>query len=387
MSRAPSSDEAVRLCVSQLAGTIEERVQALAIELSGRARTECEAAVQRARSAGEEELAKARAADAERAAEAEKARQQQMAALRAELQASYARDASRLEKEFDERLVGQLTEALSDAATAHAGELARVRASAAQSTAAAVQKARADLEREFAGERERLRAAAAAASAPAPPVQETKEPKRQTRAAAKAPEPDAAAAAQRQPVFLGIALVRSIRAIEQAATAAELLESLGRGLADEVGRVVMLVLHGSDAEVWSISGFGPELDCRRRGLKRDEIDKRGRGSIAEALERGELCYVRPAAAGGPQHSGLRFAELPEGRVGLAIPLHLHGKAAAVVYADDVAQDGRTIPSAWPEFVEVLVRHAARCLERLIPSGTSRAGIVPPLAGVEVSRQG
>jgi hypothetical protein len=53
-------------------------------------------------------------------------------------------------------------------------------------------------------------------------------------------------------------------------------------------------------------------------------------------------------------------------MGLAVPVIVGGRVVAVVYADGVAHDGREqiVPSSWPEVIEILARHAARCLEAL-----------------------
>jgi hypothetical protein len=64
--------------------------------------------------------------------------------------------------------------------------------------------------------------------------------------------------------------------------------------------------------------------------------------------------------------GPAFTHLPADRMGLAVPVIVGGRVVAVVYADGVTQDGREqlVPSSWPEVIEILARHAARCLEAL-----------------------
>ena len=70
----------------------------------------------------------------------------------------------------------------------------------------------------------------------------------------------------------------------------------------------------------------------------------------------------------PELSGFDFAPLPAGRAGLAVPVEVGGRIVAVVYADDGVPEATTkpsgTPSAWPEMVEILARHAARCLEAI-----------------------
>jgi hypothetical protein len=59
-----------------------------------------------------------------------------------------------------------------------------------------------------------------------------------------------------------------------------------------------------------------------------------------------------------------------------------GRVVAVVYADAVTTDGhdRHVPSSWPELIEVLARHAGRCLEALTTQKTAPRVPPPSAAG-------
>ena len=59
-----------------------------------------------------------------------------------------------------------------------------------------------------------------------------------------------------------------------------------------------------------------------------------------------------------------FAELPQGREALAVPIPMGGQVVGVLYADQGHADdqGRASAIAWPDALEVMARHAARCLE-------------------------
>jgi hypothetical protein len=76
--------------------------------------------------------------------------------------------------------------------------------------------------------------------------------------------------------------------------------------------------------------------------------------------------------------GPGFETLPPDRMGLAVPVIVGGRVVAVVYADAVTLDGheRHVPSSWPELIEVLARHAGRCLEALTTQKTTPR-IQPP----------
>jgi hypothetical protein len=78
--------------------------------------------------------------------------------------------------------------------------------------------------------------------------------------------------------------------------------------------------------------------------------------------------------------------LPADRLGLAVPVIVGGRVVAVVYADSVTQDGhdRVVPSGWPELIEVLARHAGRCLEALT---TQRTAPPPPPRTPTTASQG
>jgi hypothetical protein len=66
-------------------------------------------------------------------------------------------------------------------------------------------------------------------------------------------------------------------------------------------------------------------------------------------------------------------------MGLAVPVIVGGRVVAVVYADGVSMDGHEmpVPSGWPEVIEVLTRHAGRCLEALTTQKTAPPKIQAP----------
>jgi hypothetical protein len=50
--------------------------------------------------------------------------------------------------------------------------------------------------------------------------------------------------------------------------------------------------------------------------------------------------------------------------GLALPLTVAGHVVAVLYADPVSEPPDRVSHGWPRAIEILVRHASRCLEGL-----------------------
>ena len=85
------------------------------------------------------------------------------------------------------------------------------------------------------------------------------------------------------------------------------------------------------------------------------------GVIGAAVASSQPATTRESdGAGGPH-----FAALPADRMGLAVPVTVGGRVVAVVYADSArGAEHAVVPSPWPEMVELLARHAARCLEAL-----------------------
>ena len=71
-------------------------------------------------------------------------------------------------------------------------------------------------------------------------------------------------------------------------------------------------------------------------------------------------------------------------MGLAMPVVVGGRVVAVLYGDGVTEDGReqVVPSPWPEALEILSRHAAKCLEALT---VQKVGIVHLDPGREEGR--
>ena len=56
---------------------------------------------------------------------------------------------------------------------------------------------------------------------------------------------------------------------------------------------------------------------------------------------------------------LAFIAAVDAASGLAMPVTLGGETAAVIYGDDGGAGG---PAGWRETIEILARHASRCLE-------------------------
>jgi hypothetical protein len=153
-------------------------------------------------------------------------------------------------------------------------------------------------------------------------------------------------------------LLEAIRGLDGATTLSEVLDVLGRSAARESARAALLVLRGDRLQGWKMSGFGAH-DASPKGVELGLTDS---GIIGQAVTTTRAVTTQDghAASGSP---GL--FELSSDRMGLAMPVIVGGRAVAVLYADSASdpQDS-AVPSCWPEAIEILARHAARCLEAL-----------------------
>jgi hypothetical protein len=247
----------------------------------------------------------------------------------------------RLQAEFEQRLTEldehhreQAAQDLSDAVQAEAGrQLAEMRDQTERQLAEA--EAQAD---------ERLRTAVADAEA---------------RAIASTQASIAAArVTEREQEMAGITrLVESIRGLDGATSLSEVLDALALAGAKEAARAAVVVLKGDHIIGWRLSGFGAR-DAQPKSI---DLPLQESGVIAVAVSSARAATTKDGETYGPG-----FEDLPEDRMGMAIPVLVGGRVVAVVYADGVTSDanGHAVPSTWPEVIEVLARHAGRCLEAL-----------------------
>jgi hypothetical protein len=179
-------------------------------------------------------------------------------------------------------------------------------------------------------------------------------------------------------------LLDSIRGLDGATTLSEVLDALALAAAREAARAAVVVLRGERINGWKLSGFGPR-DAQPKSIDVPLADS-GVIGLAVGAARAVTTRDSQSAAVGPG-----FEKIPADRMGLAVPVVVGGRVVAVVYADAVTLDGheRPVPSPWPELIEVLARHAGRCLEALtaqrtappkVTSGTPTAPGAPSAPG-------
>lgn len=155
-------------------------------------------------------------------------------------------------------------------------------------------------------------------------------------------------------------LLESVRGLDGAASLSEVLDALGQAAGREASRAAVLVLRNERLIGWKLSGFGSR-DTQPKSIDLG-LNESGVIGLAVGTARPVTTRDSQTAAEGPG-----FAHLPADRMGFAVPVIVAGRVVAAVYADSVTLDGRehpAVPSSWPEVIEMLARHAARCLEAL-----------------------
>jgi hypothetical protein len=168
-------------------------------------------------------------------------------------------------------------------------------------------------------------------------------------------------------------LLESVRGLDGASSLSEVLDALALAAAREAARAAVVVLRNDRILGWRMSGFGSR-DAQPKSIDLS-LAESGVIGLAVAAARAVTTKDSPSASVGPGFEGL-----PQDRMGLAVPVIVGGRVVAVVYADAVTIDGheRHVPSSWPELIEVLARHAGRCLEALTTQKTAPR-IQPPAA--------
>ena len=154
-------------------------------------------------------------------------------------------------------------------------------------------------------------------------------------------------------------LLDSVQALDAARSLGEVLDALGQAAGRETARAAVLVLRHDRLLGWKLSGFG-DRDAQPKAIDLG-LNESGVIGLAVGTARPVTTRDSQTAAEGP-----RFVHLPADRMGFAVPVIVGGRVVAAVYADGFTPDGQQheVPSSWPEVVELLARHAARCLEAL-----------------------
>lgn len=152
-------------------------------------------------------------------------------------------------------------------------------------------------------------------------------------------------------------LVTAFRRLDEGQSLSQLLDVLAAESAREAPRCAVFVVRGRNLQGWSFSGFdAAPRDARGVTFALDVIP-----DFERVIDQGARAEVHHTAFSGDDSGPLNFVTLRHDDVGVAVPVIVGGQVAALVYADDGADD-QLVMASWPEAIELLARHAARCLE-------------------------
>ena len=161
-------------------------------------------------------------------------------------------------------------------------------------------------------------------------------------------------------------LADALRAMDRARSLSEILDTLAHCAGREAARVSVLIVRGSQLRAWRFIGFGPKLD----EATQYDISITDAGIIGDAVRSGAPVSC-DGVSGGAHASAPSFAELPSGRDAVALPVLMSGQVVAVLYADQgPVEDVDLLPAS----LEVMSRHAARCLEAVTAHRSAQAQI-------------
>ena len=147
-------------------------------------------------------------------------------------------------------------------------------------------------------------------------------------------------------------LLDAFRKLDQATTLTALIDALAEAAAGETTRSAVFVVRGRDVRGWRVAGFSDApADVRLVNVSLDAA-----GAIGVCVRSKGRVDITPATFA---DGDLAFLAAADAASGLAMPVTLGGETAAVIYGDDGGAGG---PAGWRETIEILARHASRCLE-------------------------
>jgi hypothetical protein len=170
------------------------------------------------------------------------------------------------------------------------------------------------------------------------------------------------------------AVLEAIEALDAADSLSGVLDVLADRAAGHAGRVLLVVQGDQALTGWRWHGYTSNpRDTAMLGIPTDD-----EGLVARAARSGVVEKGSGPAAGRP----LGGSHTPD-RGAVAVPLAIDGRVVGVLYAEGA--DAGAEPSGsspWAEIVEVLARHAARCLEsttaRRLPDLVQAAAAAVPI---------
>ncbi len=147
-------------------------------------------------------------------------------------------------------------------------------------------------------------------------------------------------------------LLDAVRALDEASSLTEILERLSEQAARHTPRSAVLLAQNGHIRGWRWTGLPGEATAL-------ELPLDDRGLVATAARTGLTQW-----AASPAPASVVLSPHRDGRAGVAVPVLLDKQVVAVLYGDDDLDSSSAVPESWPELMEVLARHAGRCLEAM-----------------------
>ena len=156
-------------------------------------------------------------------------------------------------------------------------------------------------------------------------------------------------------------LLAGVRRLDAGTTLTVILDSLGELVAALSGRAVLFVVEEEGKiRPWRLVGFSPEIgDVTSLTLTDADVS-----FLNEVIIKRQACLLSSADRRNTNSRGFSFAEVPEDRDALVVPVVIGDDVMVLVYADDVSAASPLPGSSWSEAVELLARYAGRRLEGL-----------------------
>ncbi len=149
-------------------------------------------------------------------------------------------------------------------------------------------------------------------------------------------------------------LVRAFRSIDAGQSLSDILDTLASSAVAEAPRVAIFLTNEALCRSWRFQGFEPAFSTS------DELVL---SNDAAGIIAGAMRARQPLTAGGAESAAPSFADLPENRLAVAIPLIVNGEVVVVLYADE-GLSGEVEHASWTATIEILARHASRALEAI-----------------------
>ena len=341
-------------------------------------------------------MRRGRAALAEARENAEAAQAAAVADVRERADAERASAVAKVREEADAEQATALAEAREQAAAEQARIVARVRQDAAAEQVAALARARKTAAADQAEALSRVRREAAVAQAEA--VARAQEAAVRVVGSTSA---GGGAGATDEEVRLGLdsagpgagasgagaaaedaagvsQVLDTIRLLDDQTTLTSLLEALTEAAATYASRAALFVRVGGEMRGWRFEGFGS--DAAEAG--HEVLNGAGSGFLGRAIDEGRALVLTPPPGEDELDWPPAFAALPPDRSAIAVPVTVGGQPMVALYADDAQRDGPSTPAAWSDVIELLARHAGRCMEALTANRAAHAAAGGGPAGAD-----